>query len=61
MLEIGIGLSWATRKIDRYVSGLISAFKARVFGAGGVFEAESCLITELNSLRSKGLLNKASD
>jgi hypothetical protein len=56
----GIGIGWATKRIDRYVSGLISAFKARVLADGGVFEAEPCLVTILDSLQSKGLLKKAS-
>ena len=32
------------------VKALIEAFKARVLADGGVFSAESCLVSTLNSL-----------
>lgn len=60
MINIGVGLTWAFRKISRYVSNLILSFEARVAADGGNFEAEPCLAAQLNSLQGKGLLNDAS-
>jgi hypothetical protein len=43
-----------------YIKELIKSFKERVLSANGIFEAESCLVDELNSLKGIGLLDEAS-
>lgn len=35
-----------------YINTLINSFKARVLADGGVFEAESCLLTTLTQLNN---------
>ena len=42
------------------IKNLIEAFKTRVLGAQGEFEAETCLDTQLTDLDNKGLLDSAS-
>jgi hypothetical protein len=42
------------------IKNLVQAFKTRVLGDGGLFEAESCLETQLNVINNEGLLDSAS-
>ncbi len=45
--------------LGAYVQGLIDIMKSKILALNGVFEAESCLLTELNSLNTKSLLQDA--
>ena len=45
--------------LGAYVQGLIDAFKLRVAATYGLFEAESCLKTQLDSINDKSLLQDA--
>ena len=42
------------------IKNLVQAFKTRVLGDGSLFEAESCLETQLNVINDEGLLDSAS-
>jgi hypothetical protein len=54
--DIGWGsiheLSWAgdTNIVGSPIPSIINAFKTRVLADGGTFEAESCLITQIQGL-----------
>lgn len=52
MINIGIGVAWATRKVFNAVTGIIFSFKARVAADGGTFEAQACLAATLTYLNS---------
>jgi hypothetical protein len=54
MINIGIGIPFGQR------GGIVTSFKSRVSADSGTFEAESCLNSSLNNLRSINLLNSAS-
>jgi hypothetical protein len=49
MLGIGISLKTVTFK-SNVVKNIVKDFKARVLADGGTFEAESCLITQIQEL-----------
>jgi hypothetical protein len=60
MINLGLGVAWTFGKINRFVSNMILAFRARVYADGGVFEAPGCLAAQLEELRKDQLLSSAS-
>jgi len=61
MIGLGIGVAWTFGKINRFVSNMILAFRARVLSfPNSVFEADTCLETTLDELNTIGLLDNAS-
>lgn len=47
-------------KLRSIIASLILAFKSRIFADGGSFEAESCLSSQITTLRNLSLYEKAS-
>jgi hypothetical protein len=60
MINLGLGVAWTFGKINRFVSNMILAFRARVYADNGVFEAPACLAAQLEELRKDQLLSSAS-
>lgn len=52
MINIGIGLSWGTKKIFSKINNIIKTFVLRVSNDSGTYEAGNCLNNTLNSLNS---------
>ena len=49
-MEIGIGIGIEYLKGGSLAAAIASAFAARVAADGGTFEANSCLVSQINSL-----------